>query len=191
MEYPLWCATSSEINQVSGILPLIEKYEISDKIFHVNIDITARNTGKWVGSATILQKHIHSAYVWIIRRHHIVEKLVRHGLDAIRGATTSPFEIEHNQFQKNWSSLCQKIDYANLSKFEWKAVLGTTMEAHAQEALSFCNHTLKTSTFAGGDNKKLSELEVVYLGGLVESFKFKRPGASHHARFMAKAIYST
>lgn len=105
------CATSSGINQVSGILPLIEKYEISDKIFHVNIDndITASNTGKWAGSATILQKHIHSAYVWFIRRHHIVEKLVRHGLDAIRGATTSPFEIEHNQFQKNWNSLCQKI----------------------------------------------------------------------------------
>ena len=55
--------TSSGINQVSGILPLIEKYEISDNIFSVNIDSTASNTGKWAGSATILQKHIHSAYV--------------------------------------------------------------------------------------------------------------------------------
>ena len=91
--------TSSGINQVSGILPLIEKYEISDNIFSVNIDSTASNTGKWAGSATILQKHIHSAYVWMICRHHIVETLARHGFDAIRGATTSPFEKEHNQFQ--------------------------------------------------------------------------------------------
>ena len=37
--------TSSGINQVSGILPLIEKYEISDNIFSVNIDSTASNTG--------------------------------------------------------------------------------------------------------------------------------------------------
>ena len=52
-------------------------------------------------------------------------------------------------------------------------------------------HALKTSTFVRGDYKELCELIVVYLGGHVESFKFKRPGASHHARFMAKAIYST
>ena len=111
----------------------------------------------------------------MMRRHHIVEKLVRHEFDAIRGATTSPFEIEHNQFQKNWNSLCQKIDYANLSKFEWKAVLGTTIETQAQEALSFCNHALKTSTFVRGDYKELCELIVVYLGGHVESLKLKRP----------------
>ena len=129
--------------------------------------------------------------MWMICRHLIVETLARHGFDAIRGATTSPFEIEHNRFQKNWNSLCQKIDYANLNKFDWKVVLGTTMETQAQEASSFCNHALKTSTFVRGDYKELCELIVVYLGGHVESFKFKRPGASHHARFMAKAIYST
>ena len=50
--------TSSGIHQVSGILPLIEKYELSDNIFSVNIDSTASNTGKWAGSATLLQKKL-------------------------------------------------------------------------------------------------------------------------------------
>ena len=84
-------------------------------------------------------KNIFTQHMWMICRHPIVETLARHGFDAIRGATTSPFEIEHNRFQKNWNSLCQKIDYANLSKFDWKVVLGTTMETQAQEASSFCN----------------------------------------------------
>ena len=31
---------------------------------------------------------------------------------------------------------------------------------------------------------------IVWLGGEVESFAFKRPGPDHHARWMAKAIYN-
>ena len=34
------------------------------------------------------------------------------------------------------------------------------------------------------------QLMVVWLGGKVESFKFRRPGADHHARWMSKAIYN-
>ena len=162
--------TSSGIHQVSGILPLIEKYEISHNIFSVNIDSTASNTGKWAGSATILQKHIDSPYVWIICRHHIVETLARHGFDAIRGTTSSPFEIEHNKFQNDWYNICEHIDYSNLSTFEWKVVLGTSMEIQAQEALSFCNHALKNSTFTRGDYKELCELIVVFLEVILKGF---------------------
>ena len=39
------------------------------------------------------------------------------------------------------------------------------------------------------DYRKLLELLIVWLGGHVEGFSFKRPGADHHARWLAKAIY--
>ena len=32
-------------------------------------------------------------------------------------------------------------------------------------------------------------MTVIYLGRLITGFHFKKPGASHHARFLAKAIY--
>jgi len=35
----------------------------------------------------------------------------------------------------------------------------------------------------------MCELLVLYLGGSVKNFKFKIPGADHHARWMSKVIY--
>ena len=99
--------SSSGANQVEGILPLIEKYDITGNIFSVNIDSTASNTGKWLGSATLLQGHVDSPYIWIICRHHLVETLARHGFDAIRGQTGSPFETQHNQFQNDWNNIAE------------------------------------------------------------------------------------
>ena len=60
--------TSSGVDQVNGILPLLEKYEIEDNIFSVNIDSTASNTGKWAGAATLLQNELDLAFLWIICR---------------------------------------------------------------------------------------------------------------------------
>ena len=65
------------------------------------------------------------------------------------------------------------------------------MESHANDAWNYCTFALHTQTFTRGDYRELCELIVVYLGGQVEGFQFKHPGACHHARFMAKAIYST
>ena len=65
------------------------------------------------------------------------------------------------------------------------------MEVQAREALEFCEHALHTNTFTRGDYKELCELIVVFFGGHVAGFTFKRPGACHHAKFMAQAIYST
>ena len=45
--------------------------------------------------------------------------------------------------------------------------------------------------FNRGDYKELCELVVVFLGGHVAGFTFKRPGGCNHARFIAKAIDST
>ena len=79
---------------------------------------------------------------------------------------------------------------SKLIKFQWKNHTGSNLEIQAQEALYFCKHALNTDTFKRGDYKELCQLIVVYLGGVVQDFQFKRPGACHHARFMAKAIYS-
>ena len=43
------------------------------------------------------------------------------------------------------------------------------------------------------DYKKLIELTILYLGGVFPpqyNFKFKAPGAFHHARWMSKVIYT-
>ena len=119
-----------------------------------------------------------------------METLARHAFDAIRGNTGSPFEAEHLQFKDSWNSLAPKITMDRLNKFNMKELIGSELETLSHEVLQFCNHALASSTFKRGDYQELCELIVLYLGGNVPNFKFKRPGACHHARFMAKAIYS-
>ncbi len=46
------------------------------------------------------------------------------------------------------------------------------------------------NTFRREDYRELLELTIIYLGGSTSwKFKLRKPGAHHHARFMAYAIY--
>ena len=59
-----------------------------------------------------------------------------------------------------------------------------------EDTLDFCLHQL-TLAHARGDYAEFLKLIVIYLGGTPPGgIKFSPPGAFHHARWMAKAIYS-
>lgn len=53
----------------------------------------------------------------------------------------------------------------------------------------FCKKCLTLDVFPREDYKELTQLTVIWLGGVVKDFQFQWPGPVHHARFMAKAIY--
>ena len=72
-------------------------------------------------------------------------------------------------------------DNSKLTKVNLKAVIGTPLESLARDALKYCTYALHTYTIIRGDYKELCEL-IVFLGGVVDEFQFKRPGACHHAR---------
>lgn len=53
-------------------------------------------------------------------------------------------------------------------------------------------NSVKKKTFPREDYHELLEWTVIYLGGAPEDsreFHFRKPGAVHHARFMAQSIY--
>ncbi len=59
--------------------------------------------------------------------------------------------------------------------------------------ISLMAHSLvwfTTARFCRDDYLELCQLTVLYLGGKVSKFRFKRPGASHHTRFTSKALYT-
>src|SRR5678815_2779975 len=59
-----------------------------------------------------------------------------------------------------------------------------------RKCLSFCSEQLKKN-HPRDDYKELLELTVVYLCGNFEKrFSFRKPGALHRARWMARIIYS-
>lgn len=57
------------------------------------------------------------------------------------------------------------------------------------DMLKFCTDQL-TKQIHRDDYRELLDLLIICLGGVKQNYVFKKPGASHHARWMAKAIYS-
>ena len=51
---------------------------------------------------------------------------------------------------------------SKLTKFNWRAILGTPMESQANDALNYSIFALYTQTFTRGDYRELCELIVVY-----------------------------
>jgi hypothetical protein len=65
------------------------------------------------------------------------------------------------------------------------------MSSQANEVKEWAGNCLKKNVFPREDYKELCELIAVFLGADLSTsqFNIRRPGADHHARFMAKAIY--
>nr|CAH0098703.1 unnamed protein product [Daphnia galeata] len=60
----------------------------------------------------------------------------------------------------------------------------------AEAVLEWGSNCLKKNSFPREDYRELLELIVFYLGGEVpRTFRLRKPGANHHARFMASSIY--
>ena len=58
-----------------------------------------------------------------------------------------------------------------------------------KEVLGWATMHLANGTWPRDDYRELVELLIVFLGGKVDGFVFKRPGPDHHARWLSKAIY--
>ena len=76
----------------------------------------------------------------------------------------------------------------NLVRFDWAAFKDTFIEEQAEKTLVFALKCLVEGTFPRADYLELCQLVVVWLGGPVQGFKFRRPKNVSSARFMQKAI---
>ena len=90
------------------------------------------------------------------------------------------------RLKTNWNKM--KIDCDNLCKFDWSTA-DPWLCKRAEEVLIWRMKHLKKKTSPRDDYKELLHLVIVWLGGHVEKFSFKYPGADHHARWMSEALY--
>ena len=178
---------SCGLTQIQGLIPILEDWNLKEKIIGVACDSTSAQTGRFKGAIILLQNYLAAPFFWIICRHHIMETHVKHVTEEVLGKTSAPFEPLFKDLQSRWNSI--NIDYSILQTFEHKEFRGTTIEDQVYITKQFCQMALSTDTFQRGDYRELVELTLVFLGGNIPAFKFKRPGAFHHARFMAKGIY--
>ncbi len=182
----------------NAILDTLQQWHIpKEVVIGTCWDTTASNTGCHEGSATLFDQAMEKASLWLACRHHIGELHIKHA-DSTRATTKGPTDPLFEKFREVFDNLPQNHlklwDGAgdNSRPFTW-------LRNQSNEVLIWGTEQLLAGTFPREDYRELLELTVHYLGGEVmrprvngppqPGFRMRRPGALHHARFMAKGLY--
>lgn len=169
-----------------SILRFLHKWKMTDLVEMVCFDTTAANTGPGTGAAVLLEQNFDRDLLYLPCRHHISELLLRAVFEVNFGKTSAPTVPVFDRFAHAWKNI-------NTSDFktgvEDDDVLAILSAEKIEEMKVFCRNNLKEKQVRG-DYKELLELCLIFLGDSVPNFKVRRPGATTHARFMGKTVYS-
>lgn len=167
----------------------LKNWRLTDKIQAVCFDTAATNTGDVRGAAKLFEEKINRVLLYLPCRHHIFELVLKEVFlkKVLGNVTVGPQIPLLERFKTAWNTIKNK-DY-NPGIID-EVVKAKISKAVVQDILNFCEQLLMND-FIRDDYKEFVELVVIFLGGkLKNGNKFRMPGASHHARWMAKAIYA-
>lgn len=178
---------------------LLNSWNCSDSIVNMSFDTTASNTGHITAACVAIQERLGKALLWSACRHHIGEIILSHVFDDLKiEASKSPDISVFKRFRKHYT-LLQFVEDSdseipiNLSKFD-----DSSFSESAKTLIDECkNNVIKLAksnvVFCRGDYLEFVQLCLLFLvddPNEITAANFKRPGALHKARWMAKLIYS-
>ena len=181
-------SVSTGKNQYEACIDMIEKWNIRDVIVAMCFDTTSTNTGCHKGTC----KRIESDYLgrkifWMGCRHHISELL-------LKASWHSKFEEDSGPITKafeNVKEVWPELDISSVSPFKKISVRSPILTEMKTKAVTFYNEILsvknRNDSLPRDDYRTLAETSLMLLGGSPPGgICWKRPGAMHKARFMAK-----
>ena len=123
--------------------------------------------------------------VWLACRHHVMEVVLSNVFLSLFGPTEGPSTALFKRFQKEWPSMNQDAYFATTDELFQDPLLNKLR----QEMLGYLPGALETQQ-PRDDYQEFLRLSFWFLGGHKGSESFRAPGPTHHARWMAKAIYA-
>ena len=180
------CKGGTGVEEAEVVKEVLVNWDIKDQVVNLVFDTTASNSSGECGACYHLELWLDKPILWTACRHHILELHIAAVASTVWGSSTEPGVPLFRRLAKEWHSL--EIDYDDLELFDFNSVPGW-MDEEAKEVLKWAQQELERGTWPRCDYREFLELVVVSLGGTVEGFRFKLPGADHHARWMSKAIY--
>ena len=177
-------------SQCEATLTTAQEWHFLDRIIGTCFDTTASNKGIRQGEASLIEVELKRALLWLACRHHHCELHIKHAFTALKGERDRPKEPLFKRFKQDLSGF--DINYSNSTFFEWPMDESSPIYEQAKSVLNWAQQCLAEKTFPREDYRELVELTLIYLGGQLPDgrvFKFRIPGAFHHARFMAQSIY--
>jgi len=175
-------------------MQLLQSWNCVDSIVNMTFDTTASNTGHVSAACITLQQSTGRALLWSACRHHVGEVILTQifndlNIEASRSAEYTVF----SRFKKNFDTLPHGSN-------ETLSVFDKSLLANDAETLSTITHWQENTVAVAEalvhhqreDYKEFTELCLLYLdnGDNSRSFNFRRPGAVHKARWMAKVLYA-
>jgi hypothetical protein len=172
--------------QASVVFEQLQKWNLSKNTVGMSFDTTSSNTGKYNGACNLLEKKLKKNLLYLACRHHILEIVAASTFNAVFGVTTGPEVKLFNDFKNSWDGL----DKRNYSAINDPRLKKPFLKKTKNSVVEFLKHALENSEkyCPRDDYKEICELCLVVLGER-QNYKFRRPGATHHARWMAKIIY--
>lgn len=171
---------------VEGIQNFLGKWKIEDLVEIVCFDTTSSNTGIHRGAAFLLEQKLGRKLLFFPCRHHISELLLKAVFELNFGKTSAPTTVMFDRFAQNWKNIDTKKFKSGITDDKVRSAISNNEIELLKE---FCIDKLN-SHHDRSDYKELLELTLIFVGEEVPNFKkFRLPGATSHARFMAKAIY--
>lgn len=173
-------------------MSLLNSWGCADNIVNMVFDTTASNTGHVTAACVSIQQALGRALLWSACRHHVGEIVISNVFTSLKiEGSKSPDVALFSRFRANYEMLQHSCEDSLLSKFDPTPCSDlaknfiTTWQAEALMAAK------SNSKFQREDYKEFSELCEIYLReGGDEKVTFRRPGALHKARWMAKVIYA-
>ena len=156
---------------------------LTDSIKALCCDTTAANLGCLNGAAVILEQLLNDSLLYLPCRHHIYEILLAEAFAQKLPGTNGPNVLLFKRFHDSWEEI-DKSKYNN-----GLTDIDPNLLGKVDEVAGFVDTCLKQS-LPRDDYKELLLLSKIFLGKSCAKVKFYKPGAYHHARWMAKAIYS-
>lgn len=149
-------------------------------------DTTASNTGRRNGACVLLEQKMDNDMLWLACRHHILE-IVLESVVSISLPTSSGPDIQlFKRFKANWQKLDKKMYQTAVDDED----IATNTANIKDDIINFAKNQLDQHQ-PRDDYRELLELTIIFIGGTPKSgINFKKPGAYHRARWMAKVIYS-
>jgi hypothetical protein len=174
--------------QATVTYDLLKKWDLVDKIVGMSFDTTSSNTGVYKGACTLLEQLLGKKVLNLACRHHIHELMVEKSFEVLFEETNSPEVKLLKYFQKNWAN----IDHHNFKALKDTRLNLPFIRNTKTSVVVFLNKVLENPAeyCPRDDYKEICELTLLILGEPARpNYRFKLPGACHHARWMAKVIF--
>ncbi|XP_057335392.1 uncharacterized protein LOC130674123 isoform X3 [Microplitis mediator] len=138
------------------------------------------------GICEAIEKRLGKDLIWLPCRHHIFEIILKSAFEVYWPVTSGPNVPMLGRFKNAWD----QIDKTNYKSGIEDNIVDDFVSHQKHEISSFITQSLQLLR-PRDDYKEFFELSLIFLGEMPQGkVYFKRPGAVHHARWMAKGIYS-